>query len=478
MKLVSDMLKHLSCDTHAVIDDKEIHNINLDSRVCDKSSVFVALKGQTTDGNKYIDSVLSNGCCLVLTDRQNIANSQNIFHIANLKENLADISKWFYSYKKPNNIIGITGTNGKTSIAHNISELLTLTDHKTLMLGTNGNGIYPDLHNSSHTTLDTLSLYGTIASYNDIDSLVMEVSSHSLDQNRAAGIEFDIAVFSNLSHDHLDYHITMEEYFLAKAKLFQMDSLSKVVINIDCEYGKRLCDISVAPVTTVSLLYKSADIYLNILCISGLSTHFELFISGKNMGVYTSNLIGDFNIMNIGLSIGCVIDIIRQEKVSLIEKITPVKGRMEVVSANNGVQVVMDYAHTPDALEKALSTLKQYSPDNLWCLFGCGGDRDSSKRKIMASVAEKYADKIIVTEDNNRFEKFDNILNDIEQGFNKNKHIVIASRKEAIEYCIKNSSSGDIVLLAGKGHELYIDKCGNKEFFDEQNIVLNTNLIT
>lgn len=476
MKTISEILKFLSCGSSIGIEDLQIHDLFIDSRVCDKTSVFVALKGQSTDGNKYIQSVMSNGCKYILTDTKSVSNSINIFYIDDLKENLANIAKLFYDYKKPNYTIGITGTNGKTSIAHNISELLTLAKHKTLMLGTNGNGIYPNLKTSSLTTLDTLSLYGMIKCNSGADSLVMEVSSHSLEQNRAAGIDFDIAVFSNLSHDHLDYHVTMEEYFLAKAKLFQQKSLKKAVINIDCIYGQRLCEITAAPVTTVSLLNKSADVYINILAVNGLSTNFELFLNGNIVCEFTINLVGDFNMINIGLTLASVIDIIAKENIPLIEKLTPVKGRMEIVTVANGVQVVIDFAHTPDALEKALQTLKKYSEKNLWCLFGCGGDRDPSKRAVMAEIAAKHADKIVVTEDNNRFESFENILCDIKQGFNdSDKYMVIESRKEAIEYCIKNASAGDIILLAGKGHELYMDKCGKKVFFDEQDVVFNAN---
>jgi UDP-N-acetylmuramoyl-L-alanyl-D-glutamate--2,6-diaminopimelate ligase len=474
MKSISQILKFLYINHPDSIDESIIHNLYIDSRVCCSESVFVALKGQSTAGNKYIESVLSNGCKLVITDKESFSNSQNIIYVSNLKDKLPTIAKWFYDYKKPKYVIGITGTNGKTSIAHNISQLLTLVGHNTLMLGTNGNGIYPDLKTSALTTLDTLSLYAMIATHNDADSLVMEVSSHSLDQNRAAGIDFDIGVFSNLSHDHLDYHVTMEEYFLAKAKLFQMESLNKAVINIDCEYGRRLCEISVAPVTTVSMADDSANVYINILAVDGLSTSFKLFINREMIGVYSTNLVGDFNLMNIGLTLACVTDMISKEEIALIEKISPIKGRMEVISLKNGAQVVIDFAHTPDALEKALHTLRQYTKQNLWCMFGCGGDRDSTKRAIMAKIAASYANKVVVTEDNNRFESFDRILCDIKIGFKKfDDYVVVESRKNAIKHCIDDSKDGDVILLAGKGHEMYIDKCGQKEFFDERVVVCN-----
>ncbi|ALB01469.1 UDP-N-acetylmuramoylalanyl-D-glutamate--2,6-diaminopimelate ligase [Francisella persica ATCC VR-331] len=483
------------------LDDKNIliQSLYLDSRKCDDKSVFIALKGQITDGNKYIANVLAKGVRLVLSDNPKLANGENIFFVDNLKDRLSELAKWFYDYRKPQNIIGITGTNGKTSISNYIAQFLDLSSQKTLLLGTNGNGIYPVLKESTHTTLDVLSLYEVIFRFNSSDkvipclasqstpsyfsnlsdhegelrNLVMEVSSHSLDQKRVAGLDFDIAVFSNLSHDHLDYHKTMDNYFEAKAKLFKFKSLKKAVINIDDEYGQKFCEICYCDVITVSLKSKNADVYISVKNIHNMQISFDLYISQKHIGTYQTSLVGEFNLMNLGLSLGALYSYIaREQLLASIASIKPVKGRIEVIELDNSTKVIIDYAHTPGALEKVLQTLKQYSKSNLWCIFGCGGDRDVTKRPKMAQIAERYANKIVVTEDNNRFENIENIFSDIKKGFNNpENHIFITSREKAIKYSIENTSQGDIILLAGKGHECYLDKNGVKEHFDERDIV-------
>lgn len=229
-------------------------------------------------------------------------------------------------------------------------------------------------------------------------------------------LDFDIAVFSNLSHDHLDYHKTMDNYFEAKAKLFQFKSLKKAVISIDDEYGLKLCKVCNCEIVRVSLKSKNADIYIESNSIENMQTSFDLYISQKYIGTYQTCLVGEFNLMNLGLSLAALDDgSTRDQLLENISKLKPVKGRMEVIALTNGAKIIIDYAHTPDALEKVLQTLANYSPNNLWCIFGCGGNRDTTKRPIMAKIAEKYASKIVITEDNNRFENIESIFDDIKK---------------------------------------------------------------
>jgi UDP-N-acetylmuramoyl-L-alanyl-D-glutamate--2,6-diaminopimelate ligase len=262
----------------------------------------------------------------------------------------------------------------------------------------------------------------------------------------------------------------MENYFLAKAKLFQQDSIKYSIINIDDHYGKRLVKLAKGKIVTVSLLDDTADIYLQVLAIENMVTSFTLYDFCKKVGEYKTSLLGGFNLMNLALSIAALKPNYSFKNITNIE---PVKGRMEVISLKKNAQIIIDYAHTPDALENVLKTLQQYKPRKLWCIFGCGGNRDTSKRAIMASIAEKYADSVIVTEDNNRLEKIGSIFDDIKKGFeNPTKHSFIDSREDAIKYAIDNAERGDIILLAGKGHECYLDKNGNKEYFDEREMVV------
>ena len=224
---------------------------------------------------------------------------------------------------------------------------------------------------------------------------------------------------------------------------------------------------------TVSIKSEDADIYLEPKSVENMLTSFNLYISHKLIGTYQTALIGEFNLMNLGLSLGALDDSsAREQLLDNIAKVKPVKGRMEVIKLANGARVVIDYAHTPDALEKAIQTLANYKPSNLWCIFGCGGDRDTTKRPEMAKIAEKYADRVVMTEDNNRFESIQNIFSDIRKGFDyPERHIFIDSREEAIKCAITNSKADDVILLAGKGHECYLDKNGVKEYFDEREVI-------
>ena len=477
MRKIKDVLKFFNLK----IDNYEnifIKNIKLDSRIIKSNDVFVALKGLDLNGNAFIEKAINNGASLILTDSESYADNKKIFYINKLKDKLHLFAQWFYSYKKINNIIGITGTNGKTSISHYFAQALYFLNQKTLLLGTNGNGMFPNLEESSHTTLDKLSLYKQISKYNNAENIVMEVSSHSLAQNRIQGLEFDYAVFSNLTHDHLDYHKTMDKYFSAKRKLFKFNSLKKSIINIDCSYGQKIFN-EFNNVISVSIKNNKANYFFKELSTNNFKTEFEYYKQSKKIGSYKTNLIGQFNLNNLGLVIATLeqfINIDNKLLENILLNIKPVKGRMEVIKLSNGANIIIDYAHTPDALKNVLKTLKQYQKNNLFCVFGCGGNRDKEKRAIMAKITEQYTNNIIVTEDNSRFENIENIFTDIKKGFTKNNNaIFIEDREQAIKYVINNSKNQDIILLAGKGHECYLDKNGQKLYFDEREIIKKYN---
>ena len=316
----------------------------------------MALKGLNLNGNDFIGKAINNGASLILTDSEIYADNKKIFYINKLKDKLHLFAQWFYDYKKINNIIGITGTNGKTSISHYFAQALYFLNQKTLLLGTNGNGMFPNLEESSHTTLDKLSIYKQTSKYNNAENIVMEVSSHSLDQNRIQGLEFDYAVFSNLTHDHLDYHKTMDEYFSAKRKLFKFNSLKKSIINIDCLYGQKIFN-EFNNVISVSTKNNKANYFFKELSTNNFKTEFEYYKQSKKIGSFKTNLIGQFNLNNLGLVIATLeqfINIDNELLENILLNIKPVKGRMEVIKLSNGANIIIDYAHTPDALKNVL----------------------------------------------------------------------------------------------------------------------------
>jgi len=478
MKTQQQILEYFKLKNHM---HHKFTNIYIDSRLCDDSDVFIALKGQISDGNDFIDDVIKKGVKLVLTDTQEMANGIVIFFIENLRQELPLFAKWFYdNLDLEQNIIGITGTNGKTSISHYLSQINDLIGQKSLLCGTNGNGIYPDLKKTTHTTLDNLSLNRLFNQYGkDVQNIIMEVSSHSLEQDRVADVGFKTVIFSNLTHDHLDYHKTMQNYFESKLKLFKYSNLEKHIVNIDDNYGKKIVQyllqngVSSQKILQVSTKDKKADIYLEKITLKKTQTLFKLFFLQKFILEAETSLLGGFNLNNLALALANIIDKkIDVKKLSrFISLIKPVKGRMESITLKNGVNIVIDYAHTPDALENALISLQIYTKNKLKCMFGCGGNRDTSKRAKMAQIVEKYADDVVVTEDNSRFESFDKIINDMKSGFRGNTYQTIKSREMAIKHLIKTSQTGDVLLFAGKGHENYMDNIGKKTHFDEREII-------
>lgn len=431
----------------------ELQNIQLDSRLVEKGDLFVAVPGLKTDGKAYVQQALDNGAAAVLVEAP--YGDATAIAVPNLKQKLPELAAFFYNYPAHAlKIIGITGTNGKTSCSHYIAQILETNNIRCGIMGTLGNGLLHHLSAASLTTGDCCSTQRQFAAFTaqNVGFVAMEVSSHALDQQRLATVNFDTAIFTNLSQDHLDYHADMQDYFLAKTKLFTEFAPKNAVINIDDPYGKKLLQI-VSPNTkilTYSLTDSTADLYLD---------QNQIHTPWGN-GTFNSPLIGKFNQANVLACIACcgIYGLSLEAILSKVAKLVAVPGRMQRVAAQHSNQptVIVDYSHTPDAIIKALQTLRDYKPRTLYCIFGCGGDRDRGKRPLMFRAALEYSDQVVVTMDNPRTEDPQQIVDDILAGATINSNINIEfDRALAIKQTIARAAVDDIVLIAGKGHEDY-----------------------
>ncbi len=432
----------------------------------------MALRGLGADGHDFVRSALEKGaaCCVTEEDLGEntivVPSTRAALPIiaANFHENPADSLKF----------IGVTGTNGKTTTTYLIKQVLEDLGYKVGLIGTIHNMIGDKIIETNYTTPEPTELHRNFAQMKaeGIEYVVMEVSSQALDQHRVDGIHFENAIFTNLTQDHLDYHKTMEEYLAAKMKLFSMcdtailnkdeDAAELIAQSTDCKKLYYSKDMTTAHVFARNISYKSS-------CVD-----FQVF-SNAQIAKIRINIPGTFSVYN-ALSVIALcqsMEIPLESVASSLAKVSGVKGRAEVVPANTDYTVLIDYAHTPDALMNILGTMRKVSSGRIVLLFGCGGDRDKTKRPIMGKIAAEMADFTIVTSDNPRTENPAEIINDILKGFkiSKTKYIAIENRKEAIEYAISHAHKDDIIILAGKGHETYQITNEGKIHFDEREIV-------
>lgn len=453
----------------------DVTGLCLDSRQAQTGDLFFALNGQHVHAKAFIDEAIKRGASVVMWEsplsRREERNGVPVYGVPELKNLVGRIAERFYGEPSQQQlIIGVTGTNGKTSVTQFVAEALQQ-DAPCGVVGTLGNGVLGKLKAIGFTTPDAITLHTLLDDWrhDEVNQVVMEVSSHGLDQGRAAGVNFDVAVFTNLSHEHLDYHRDMKNYGLAKRRLFESKNLKYAVINIDDDYGRQLLVSMPASVGTVSYGFGRGDLTPSLLGsnlqlgLNGLSMHVESDWGEADLQV---PLLGGFNASNLLAALGALLatGMSFDEAIRRLSTLSPVPGRMQGYGgseANDGVMgageqplVVVDYAHTPDALEQVLIALREHTTAKLWCLFGCGGDRDPSKRSLMAAVAERLADQVIVSDDNPRTENSQVIIADTLQGFAAVDDVwVIPERGKAIESVVLAAAKGDVVLVAGKGHE-------------------------
>ena len=454
-----------------------ITGLSLDSREVTAGDLFLAAAGSVTHGMAHLDEALRNGVVAVLAQPSGEWNRSRLVRLAatcpvplfivpELGHKAGVIAgRLFGQPSQALRVIGVTGTNGKTSVTHFLAQALG-SQIPAGVVGTLGNGPVDDLRAAMHTTPDAVTVQAELVRQLrlGIEAVAMEVSSHALDQGRVDGVLFHTAVFTNLSHDHLDYHGSMVAYAAAKERLFHRPGLMQAVVNVDDRVGRGLLQEIGARVMTVACSIRGRESSLADRAIhatevkphgDGLTVCFE---SSWGAGEFSSPVFGRFNAENLLLSLGVLLswDMPLEHALAAMERMRPVPGRMDLLGGQGLPHVVVDYAHTPDALEKALAAVREHARGQVICVFGCGGDRDRTKRSRMGGVAERLADRVILTEDNPRGEDGDAIVHQILAGMQLPQAVQVErDRARAIELAIGEAASDDLVLVAGKGHEAW-----------------------
>jgi UDP-N-acetylmuramoyl-L-alanyl-D-glutamate--2,6-diaminopimelate ligase len=461
----------------------DINSLSYNSKQAGSNSMFFAIQGCKQNGNNFIDEAITRGAVCVASD-QDFITYKNVTKVitCDIRKMCAITAANFYQHPaEAMNVIGITGTNGKTTVLYMVSNILRHAGIKCGTIGTVSYNIGSRLIPACNTTPSPIMLQMLLNDMRscDISNSVMEVSSHALDQDRVCGILFNRAVFTNITPEHLDYHKNMEEYFNAKQKLFFMlKDNGMAIVNIDNEYGRRIAGTLRKDRVLTYGIHEKADIKACDIKKTACSTNFTVHTPDKPFLV-NSRFIGRHNVYNalaavaVSVSMNISADIIKES----MENFQSAPGRMEKVGAEGvGISVFVDYAHTDDALCNVLQALNEVKEKRIITVFGCGGDRDREKRPRMGKTASLLSDFVVITSDNPRNEAPEDIIQDIVPGLRKgfNDYKIIINRKEAIEYCLKIAKPGDIVLIAGKGHENYQIFKDSVISFDDKKVVMDT----
>ncbi|MDO4998088.1 MAG: UDP-N-acetylmuramoyl-L-alanyl-D-glutamate--2,6-diaminopimelate ligase [Neisseria sp.] len=467
--------------------------LHSDSRKIRAGDVFIACQGEFADGRQFIPAAIANGASFVFWDddgqfqwneswqvpnqgirdlktRAGVLAAQVYRNAKDAAANLATLPVW-----------GVTGTNGKTSITQWLAQAADLLGEKTAIIGTVGNGFWGELEETTHTTPDPVAVQTLLHRFTQAGATAaaMEVSSHGLAQFRVNGVAFRSAIFTNLTRDHLDYHGTMDEYGAMKARLFFWQGLQHAIVNADDAFGRDLIQqlqtAQDAPQVLSYGFHAGADIHITNFAASSRGMNLRLHTPWGD-GEVSTRLLGRFNAQNFAACVAllCANGYELNAVLNALAQIRPATGRMDCLMNEGKPLVVVDYAHTPDALEKALATLQEIKANdaNVWCVFGCGGNRDKGKRPLMGEAAVNGADKVVVTSDNPRLENPADIIADILPAVPSAEY-VNENRAAAIEYAIAHAGADDIVLIAGKGHETYQDIQGTKHYFSDFDVAQN-----
>ena len=455
------------------IEDFEITGIAYDSRNVLPGNVFVCIKGFETDGHKYAASAVENGAALIIAEDKINVNVP-VIYVKDSRKTIAQMAAQFYGNPSEKfRLVGVTGTNGKTTITYLLKSILDEAGKRVGVIGTNQNIIGDKVlitQSTTPTTPNALELQQLFAemAQSEAEYVVMEVSSHALELDRVYGCRCDVGIFTNLTQDHLDFHKTMENYYKAKAKLFTM--CKKGVVNSDDEYGMRIANEASCEIIKAGL-EDGCDLKAENIKITARGTDFDMIYKGEKYPV-NLRIPGKFSVYNAICAAGAAIEL--GIDIATIQKglaaAAGVLGRVEVVPTDTDYTVIIDYAHTPDGLENIINCVQGFAQGRVITVFGCGGDRDSTKRPIMGEIAGRLSDFSIITSDNPRTEDPQKIVDQIEDGMKKTdgKYICITDRREAIGYALDNAKAGDVIILAGKGQETY-QIIGKEKFdFDER----------
>ncbi|WP_078391583.1 UDP-N-acetylmuramoyl-L-alanyl-D-glutamate--2,6-diaminopimelate ligase [Shouchella patagoniensis] len=453
-----------------------ITHLEMDSRLVEQGTLFFCINGYTVDGHDFAQQAIEKGAVAIVAERP-LSVSVPVIMVSDTKRVMARLASRFYGEPtKQVNLIGVTGTNGKTSVTHILDRLFRDAEQTTGLIGTMYTKIADEMIETRNTTPESLVLQQRFRAMvdNKVDTALMEVSSHALHLGRVRGCDFNIAVFTNLTPDHIDYHETMDNYLYAKSLLFsQLGNTYEgkvAVINSDDPVSDRLIQMTTADVVTYGIK-KAADFKATNVKVTAAGTVFTLVAFGESIQIELK-LIGLFNVYNAlaAIAAGYMSGLTLTQMKQSLKKVKGVAGRFEAVDAGQDFTVIVDYAHTPDSLENVLQTVQDFAENHVHVVVGCGGDRDSTKRPVMARIAVQYADETIFTSDNPRTEDPKAILSDMTTLLDADQFAVIEDRKMAIKTAIGQANKGDIVVIAGKGHETYQEIGKERIHFDDREV--------
>lgn len=443
-----------------------ISGLQLDSRLVVAGDAFLALPGVAHDGRNYLEAAALADASVIIAERgltalqRLAAGTVPIIEISGLAARVGSIASEFYGAPSAAmHVVGITGTNGKTTTSRLLAQLLRHRYGHCGVIGTLGATLDDQVAEAVNTTPDAVSLQRQLATWlaQGVEHAVLEVSSHSLEQGRVNGLDFETAIFTNLTHDHLDYHGDMTSYGLAKSRLFSGGSLKTAILNMDDPFAGSIVELAGDGIDVLGYSLLGQNAAVQARDVSYHDNGLEATLSSPwGDGLLRSPLAGDFNLSNLlaAITAACVAGVPLARVIELVPDLQGVPGRMEYVPNEHGLQVVVDYAHTPDALQQALWALRAHAQGELICVFGCGGDRDAKKRPVMGRIAAEHADRVIVTSDNPRNESPQDIIADIKRGISGPVECE-ADRAAAIALAVATARPGDCILVAGKGHESY-----------------------